>query len=48
MKKKLLAILLLCCSLFILMGCGGNPVIDYWNKFVDAVNNKDVKTIDYK
>ena len=45
MKKKLLAILLLCCSLFILMGCGGNPVIDYWNKFVDAVNNKDAEYI---
>ena len=45
MKKKLLAIFLLCFSLIMLVGCGKNPVVEYWNNFVNAVNNKDVEYI---
>ena len=45
MKKKLLAILLIFVSLFILMGCGSDRVADYWNSFVNAINNKDIEYI---
>lgn len=45
MKKRLFAILLVLVSLVALVGCGSDPVVDYWNKFVSAVNAKDMTYI---
>ena len=47
-KKRFLGLIIIAFSLFVLIGCGKKPVVEFWNSYVEAVNSQNLDAVSSK